>query len=212
MFYKSLKLERFSWLEHGFGTRHTSLNFPLKTKQLHGSNVHILTGKEDGVLEGDAFITNFRDVTCFIRTADCVPILLSDPKKRAVGAVHAGWRGVAAGVIKAAVAQMINLFGTNANDVIAAIGPSICKNCYEVGPDVIEKMTEAGLPSSLWSGSDGVFHFDLKGACRKQLANEGVLENNVETLPHCTFCCDDLISYRREKDKGTRQISYIVMR
>ena len=135
------------WLEHGFGTRNANLDQAAmaSVKQIH-SDVTYVAREAGCVGEGDALVTRTQGVAVSVRTADCFPILLADPETRAVAAIHAGWRGTAAGVVRASLDRMRSEFGTDPKNVFAAIGPGIGGCCYEVGVEVARQfgMTAAG--------------------------------------------------------------------
>ena len=207
-------LDDFGWLEHGFPTRTASLHpgpIPITTlRQVHSAEVRNANSLEDRALEGDALIASRTGIRVGVRTADCVPILMADPKTRSVAAVHAGWRGTLARIGARTVEQMTAEFGTDPENLQVAIGPSIRVCCYEVGEDV------AGQFRSLfpeWKDADhtnGWKSLDLIEANRRTLAGAGVPSAHVHDLGLCTFCCaDEFYSYRREPENPGRMISFI---
>jgi YfiH family protein len=188
------------WTQHGFGTR----NSPLKpeglatVRQIHSDLV--LTAAHPGPSgEGDALVTNRPGLGISIRTADCYPILLADSRNRAIGAVHAGWRGTASRIVTKTLDKMSADFGTSPGDVFAAIGPGIGVCCYEVGEEV-----------ALQFGFSARTHLDLISENRKQLEAAGVPPQNIQALGVCTFCdAERFFSYRREKESAGRMTSFI---
>jgi len=195
-------LASLDWLVHGFGERDSDTPVEITTlRQIHScvvKDVSALSG--DRITEGDALFTDRRRMLIGIRTADCVPILLADRKSRVVAAVHAGWRGTAAGIVSATLEQM----KTDPDDVVAAIGPSIGGCCYEVGPDVahqfgtwVPELGHTQTPTKV----------DLKTINRIQLERLGVCD--IWVSPDCTFCQPRYFSYRREKDEAGRLISFV---
>ncbi len=215
------------WIEHGFGTRgilienyisHFGPNDFLiaRTNQKHGNRVFTLDeNPPKKILEGDAFVTGSPNVVCFVRTADCVPILLCDTENRVVGAIHAGWRGHVADVIGHAVRAMKDSFGSDAAKLSAAIGPSICTDCYTVGEDVIESFSQNGFADSLWSEKPDrkSFSLNLRRASEELLISAGLLKENISTLPLCTSCHNgDFASYRRERTEKSRQVNFIYIK
>lgn len=223
--YRAENFSDISWLEHGFGTRGVALSDYLaelgpkdarfaRTNQKHGNRVFVIDddiGHE--ILEGDAFVTNSKEVVCFVRTADCVPILVCDRKNRAVGAIHAGWRGHICDVIGHTVRTMNDKFGSEAQDLVAAIGPSICPECYVVGDDVIELFSQNGFSEGLWNRRSGSFSLDLRRASEELLIASGVRRGNITRLPLCTSCHNgDFASYRREKTDNSRQVNFIYIK
>jgi YfiH family protein len=190
-----------SWLEHGFGTRlaPATQEGMASLKQIH-SNLFLVAERPSGCAgEGDALLTARPGWAVSVRTADCLPILLADPVRRAVAAVHAGWRGTAARVAASALEGMRAHYGTRAEHVIAAIGPGIGACCYRVGAEVARLFgrTEAGC-------------IDLAEANRCQLRDAGVREERIEVLAACTYCdAARFYSYRREGERAGRMISFI---
>jgi YfiH family protein len=199
-------LAELPWLSHDFGTRSGPLSQEgmASLKQIHSGVV--LNAEAEGCAgEGDALVTNRPRVTVSVRTADCFPILLVDRRRRAVAAVHAGWRGTAAHIAIEALVRMRREFDTDPLDVAAAIGPGIGACCYEVGEDVARRfgMTEAG-------------RLDLAAENERQLRNAGVTEIDrigIDGTRACTFCHPEhFYSWRRDRDKAARMISYVVIR
>jgi hypothetical protein len=147
--------------------------------------------------DGDAIVTNSPGLLLEVRTADCVPILLVDPVKRVVGAVHAGWRGSVSRIAENAVKAMGSCFGCDPAGIEAAVGPAIGPCCYEVGPEVAEQFGRQGRQS-----------LDLIAW------NEGILrEAGVERViltSACTKChSNEFHSYRRDGDAAGRMESAI---
>ncbi len=200
---ESAVLSAFKWASHGFGTRHPSSipNTVSTVKQIH-SNL-VLLAEQPGVLgEGDALITNQPGLAISIRTADCYPILLADAQNRAVAAIHAGWRGTAARIVRKALERMSAEFGTDPKNVLACIGPGIGACCYEVGDEVSRQFALSGKT-----------HLDLASENRKQLEAAGVPAPNIEALGVCTYCDPErFFSYRREKEQAGRMTSFIMLR
>lgn len=183
--------------------------------QMHGSHIEVITEKKDrgwesaegAVPECDALITNVKGVILAILTADCVPILLYDPKREAVGAVHAGWRGTHAEITFKTVQKMKEAFGSNPEEIIAGIAPSIGRCCYEIGeevarffwmqPEVLEKRGQS-------------YRLDLPLANKIQLLAAGLTEENIEMSGICTACeTKRFFSYRKEKGCAGRFMSMI---
>jgi YfiH family protein len=157
------------------------------------------------VVQGvDGLITNQRGVSLFATFADCYPIVLWDPVKRAAGLAHAGWRGTAAGVVGAAVEAMHGEYGSAPEDIRAGIGPGICGRCYEVGAEVAEQ-----FDARFVKPSGEKFLLDLAAANRAQLEAAGV--SNVHVLGLCTKETGYLPSHRRTPD-GTRFGAIVALR
>ena len=161
--------------------------------------------------ECDALITNTPGIALTVFTADCTPILLHDPVTGAVGAVHAGWRGTAAGIARKAVDAMVSAFGCNRENICAAIGPNIGVCCFETDRDVPEAMVSAlGEDAKPFIRAHGEkFHVDLKQINALWLRRSGV--TNIEISTHCTACAPDLFwSHRVTKGERGSQGAIIV--
>ncbi|MGA3076439.1 MAG: peptidoglycan editing factor PgeF [Bryobacteraceae bacterium] len=197
--YRVRPLEELRWLEHGFGTRHSSPPTAATVHQIH-SDICIPARGRTGLLgDGDALLENTPGHLVAVKTADCIPILLVDEEHRAVAAVHAGWRGMVQGIVRHAVRRMQGEFGTRPEQLHAAIGPGIGKCCYEVGAEVAAQF-----------GETGPCHIDLAEANRRQLAEAGVPEPRIYVANLCTKCCaGDFHSYRRDKEEAGRMFSFI---
>lgn len=207
--YRVSDWDRFPWLKHGFGTKHSV--WPGSTrcatlKQIHSAETHVADGT--GCLgSGDALLSRHRGLYISIRTADCVPLLFVDPVTRAVAAVHAGWRGTVAEIGPKAVRQMSEKFGTRAADIEVAIGPAIGPCCYEVGPDVASQFKSI-FPERVDLHSKT--RIDLAEANRRQLIDSGVRPNGIMIARICTACAnEDFHSYRRDAESAGRLISAI---
>ncbi len=179
--------------------------------QMHSAEVRIVHDQREaeakpGVLGDDvycdALVSNTPKILLGVKTADCVPVLLCDPKTGAFAAVHAGWRGTVASIIGRAITQLQSEYGTRAEDLRCAIGPAANTCCYEVGSDVIERFKEL-FPQSdhlFTPTSAGHARIDLQTANRGQLIAAGVSPERIHAAPLCTMDRNDLFfSYRREK-------------
>lgn len=148
--------------------------------------------KREVIVERDGLVTNEAGVTLIVFSADCTPILLHDPVHRAIGAVHSGWRGTAAGIVKKAVEKMTAEYGTDPKDVQAAIGPCIGKCCFETHGEVPEAMLVAlgeDAACAITDHHNGKFHVDLKELNRLWLQKAGV--QTVDISADCTACQPD---------------------
>ena len=155
--------------------------------------------------KADILLTDNPRVTLFMRFADCTPILLFDLKKQVIGIVHSGWLGTVRGAARVAVESMQKRYASNPRDILAAIGPAIGPDHYEVGPDVIAQVEDAfgaDAGSMLPTQGESV-HFDLWKANQHLLKSTGV--EQIETAGVCTAChTDDWFSHRGEKGKTGR--------
>jgi YfiH family protein len=152
----------------------------------------------------DAMTTKLGDVLLGIQTADCLPVLIADTKSGAMAAIHAGWRGTAGRITERAVADLMQSFGVNPRNSIAALGPTACAACYEVGRDVIELYKqEFGYWKKLFVNfkEGGKAHLDIRAANRQQLAFCGFAEDRIYVADYCTMHQNELFfSYRRENN------------
>jgi hypothetical protein len=204
--YRVAELDAFSWLVHGFGTRLAdipALYENLATlKQVHSATCVPAGGRAGELGRGDALIENTPGAVVAVKTADCLAILLVDARRRAVAAVHAGWRGTVAHIAPKAVEAMGQRLGTAPADLHAAIGPGIGKCCYEVGPEVAAQF-----------GKWGRAHIDLTEANRRQLIEAGVTPGRVYASNLCTMCRpEEFHSFRRDKEAAGRLYSFAGIR
>jgi polyphenol oxidase len=168
--------------------------------QVHSANVVVAeqpNGPNDHLGQADAIITNRPEVSLFLRFADCLPVLIFDPRRRAVGVAHAGWRGSLKKIAKATVEAMSERYGSRPADLVAGVGPGIGPCHYAVRPEVVEQTRQAfdGVADSLLLQRDGGYHLDLWGANRAALREAGV--EQIEVAEICTVChSEDFFSHR----------------
>jgi YfiH family protein len=175
-------------------------------RQVHGA--HVATADAREVPEADALVVAAPGLAVGVVTADCVPILLIDRSRRLAAAVHAGWRGAAAGVIEAAVEHLEHVGGARPAELEAAIGPAIGGCCYEVGPEVRTAFeTRTGeATAAAWTLRGGRRFVDLRSAAAALLARAGVTST---VLGPCTACGEGYHSYRRDGAGAGRQLSFV---
>ena len=203
-------------------------------RQLHSDLIHYVAGPPQGRLAGDGVITDVPGLLLAIQSADCLPVLLVDPKRRAVGVFHAGWRGTLQGIVEKGVGKMRFCFGSRPRDLKAAIGPGIHRCCYQVGEEIRRNFESqfvyAGKLFREVKDSDPVrekypllfltarapghgelpnkIFLDLVEANRRQLIEAGLAAKNIEASPLCTNCRNDLLfSHRAEKGKTGRMMA-----
>ncbi|MCJ7751477.1 MAG: peptidoglycan editing factor PgeF, partial [Armatimonadetes bacterium] len=177
------------------GARFESLTFG---QQVHGDSVHVLEASEagresfeEGLPSTDGVIVREAGIAIGVFVADCVPLLIYDPGKHAAAAVHAGWRGTAAGIAGKAVGTMAEACGARPDSPVAAIGPAIGPCCYQVSEEVARAVGVAERRERKW-------YADLAEANRRQLLAAGVREENIELSAICTAChADEFFSERR---------------
>jgi len=208
----------------------------ISLKQIHSDVIHLFDAAPAEPCRGDASVTNRSGLLLAVQTADCVPILLVDPKKRAVAAVHAGWRGTLQRIVVKAIGQMQMQFKSKPADLLAAIGPSIGGCCYEVGtevatqfqsqfaeaPEWFDEFRTGDEPNPIqWLNMMPPGHqpppknvlLDLRKADRAQLLGAGLRPSNIFVSDLCTACRRDLLfSYRKEAAQSGRLLSVIGIR
>jgi purine-nucleoside/S-methyl-5'-thioadenosine phosphorylase / adenosine deaminase len=208
-----------------------------RLKQVHGTTVVTHRRGESAPGEGvqpeaDIVVSDVSGLALAIQTADCVPILMADPRRGVVAAVHAGWRGLAEHAPVTAVERMARDFGTRAEDLIVAIGPAIASCCYEVGPDVRTRFERAAFAAGqleAWFNSEPVasannpamatlpavrrkdhWFFDAGRSARDQLISAGVQDGHVFVSGLCTASHPDVLcSYRRDGTPAGRMAAAI---
>ncbi len=173
-------------------------------RQIHSAEVLSAVAGECGA--GDALWTAEPGLALSIATADCVPVVLAGPE--GIAAVHAGWRGLAAGILPRTVETVAAALGADPAGWRAWIGPAIGPCCYEVGDEVASQVAAASVPEVVVAGAAGKPHLDLAAAAAAQLRAAGV--GGSETIAACTRCGEDhLWSYRRDGKGGGRNLAFI---
>lgn len=174
------------------------------------------TAEGRAVLEGDGLMTAVPGVLLGIQTADCVPVLVADVRRRVAAAFHAGWRGTVARVVERGIAVMGAEYGSQAEDLVAAVGPSIGPCCYAVGDEVRGEFEAAfGYAEELFREAAGEMRLDLWEANRRQLLEAGVGEERIVAVGECTACAVDgggrrrYFSHRAEKGFTGRMLSVV---
>lgn len=171
---------------------------PLWLHQVHGNDV-VDAAAVSGIPTADAAFTRVRHIVCAVQTADCMPVLLAARDGSVVGVAHAGWRGMASGVIEAALQAM----GVAPDQVLAYLGPAIGPNAFEVGEDVLRAFTaqDGGAQTAFKAKAEGKYHADLYALARRRLEQIGV--RDIHGGGFCT--CEEsgrFYSYRRDKRTG----------
>ncbi|MBQ6469241.1 MAG: peptidoglycan editing factor PgeF [Lachnospiraceae bacterium] len=190
----------------------------LSTDQTHTANIRVASEEDAGkgvirpkdYTDVDGLVTNVPGLILGVYIADCVPVLIADPVSGAVGAIHSGWRGTAEGIAGRAVRLMQEQFGSRAEDLICAVGPSICKDCYEVSKDVAERFeerlghraAEAVFYKGLSPEGEPKYLADLWQSNRIVLEEAGVLPSHISVTDVCTSCNSEfLFSHRASRGK-----------
>jgi purine-nucleoside/S-methyl-5'-thioadenosine phosphorylase / adenosine deaminase len=214
--------------------------WPLVTlRQIHSDLIHCVERVPEQILIGDGLITDVPELLLAVQTADCLPVIVVDRKRRAVGVFHAGWRGTVKRIVEKGIGAMRRHFGTDPRDLFAAIGPGIHGCCYEVGEEVRNRFeTQFAYAAELFrhvKQSDPVrdkypllfmtarapghsellakLFLDLVEANRRQLIDGGVAAKKIEASALCTACRPDLLfSFRAEKGVTGRLMGVVGIR
>lgn len=211
-------------VEHFFGTRQDSSRAARSARavvavtQVHGTDVLVVDRVPDAAqtYDGgwDALVTDQPGVLLTVRTADCVPVLIHDPVKRIVAAVHAGWRGAVAGILSKTLAVMAQRFGSQPATLRIGIGPSVGPCCYEVDEPVLSRLRGAYAEwrSLVRETGPGRARLNLRGLVLGQAHAAGIREGGVHSVGLCTVCHPTLFfSYRREGQVRGTMVSGIML-
>lgn len=192
----------------------------LRVRQVHGRIVRVVSASDGppdpaALPDGDAIVSNLTGAVLAVVVADCVPLILVDPRSGAAAAVHAGWRGTCAGVAPAAVKAMVEAWGTRPADLIAAIGPSIGAADYPVGESLVEAFAQAGHGPSIdrwFARSAGELRLDLWRANVDQLEAAGILASRIAVAGVSTASHPGWFeSYRRDGPGAGRLVAAVVV-
>lgn len=211
-------------VRHFFGTRHDppgpdrSARAVVSVKQVHGTDVLVLDRPvaDRQAFDGgwDALVTDQPGVLLTVRTADCVPVLIHDPVRSIVAAVHAGWRGAVAGIVAKTFAVMAQRFGSQPASLRVSIGPSVGSCCYEVDEPVLSRLRASYAD---WRGlvqetGPGTARLNLRGLVRGQARTAGIREDGIYSVSLCTICHPTLFhSYRRDGTVRGTMVSGIML-
>jgi hypothetical protein len=175
--------------------------------QVHSADVVIAERprSDDAQLQADAILTDQPGVVLFMRFADCVPVMLFDPVKNVIGLVHAGWQGTVKKIVTHTIEMMVSRYGSQPEQILAGIGPSICVEHYPVRDDVVNAVVECfgRFPEEILVRHEGAIHLDLWKANQALLEKAGVKQVDVAGV--CTACHpEDWFSHRAEAGKTGR--------
>lgn len=190
--------------------------------QVHGADITVVAAKDAGrgaynnesrLPDTDALVTNETDICLMVLTADCVPVLLYDRELRAIAAVHAGWKGTAADIVGKTVNLLRERYGSDPRHILAGIGPSIGKCCFEVGEEVAEIFRTRYAEQIDEGKNPGKFQVDLAGINYIQLLEAGLEAQHIEQAGICTVCHPhDFFSYRYAGQSAGRFGTGILLR
>lgn len=158
--------------------------------------------------EADGIVSAREGDTLGIRVADCIPLLIADPKRKQVAGVHSGWKGTDLQIAARAVECLVGM-GSRPEDLYAAVGPHIRDCCYEVSDELAERFTERFGPGAVRRTEGQKPHLDLAFAVRSTLIDAGVPDAHVDLLPHCTACDARFYSHRRDRGATGRHMAFI---
>lgn len=183
------------------------------THQTHTTNVAVVEEKDRGgrFLDTDGMVTNVPGICLVTFYADCVPLFFVDSVHRAIGLSHSGWRGTVGRMGQATLKLMEKQYGTDPEQVVAAIGPSICQDCYEVSGDVIEKFREtfdeALWPELFYEKGDGKYQLNLWRANQLVLTEAGVRKEQLAVTNVCTHCNPNILFSHRSAGTARGNLS-----
>lgn len=189
------------------------------THQTHTTNVAVVRAEDRGrrFLETDGMVTNVPGICLVTFYADCVPLFLVDPVKKAIGLSHSGWRGTVGKMGKVTVQAMMREYGSRPEDIVAAIGPSICQDCYEVSEDVIDRFrdsfNEAVWPKLFYRKENGKYQLDLWRANEEVFLETGIRRENLAVTNLCTHCNQEvLFSHRATGEKRGNLSAFLALK
>lgn len=198
------------------GVRPESMTF---THQTHTTNVAVVRAEDEGkrFMETDGLVTNVPGICLVTFFADCVPLFFVDPVKKVIGLSHSGWRGTVGKIGKVTVEKMVSEYGCDPADIRAAIGPSICQDCYEVGEDVIEQFKE-NFAEELWAElfykkENGKYQLNLWRANEAVFREAGIVKEHIAVTNVCTHCNPDILfSHRTTGDKRGNVSAFLALK
>lgn len=195
------------------------------SRQTHTTNVRIVTDADRGkgitrerdYTDVDGLVTNVPGICLVTSYADCVPLFFVDPVKKVIGLSHSGWRGTVGKIGRKTVELMHERFGSDPADILAAVGPSVCMDCYEVSSDVIGKFKEA-FSENWWDQlfyekPDGKYQLDLWKANELIFLESGILPEHIAVTNVCTHCNSDILySHRAAGDKRGNLCAFLALK
>lgn len=195
------------------------------SRQTHTTNVRIVTEKDRGkgivrerdYTDVDGLVTDVPGICLVTSYADCVPLYFLDPVRKVIGLSHSGWRGTVGKIGKKTVEVMAGKFGSDPADILAAVGPSVCMDCYEVSSDVIERFKEnfqeSSWPELFYEKPDGKYQLDLWRANELIFLEAGIRKDNIAVTNVCTHCNSRILySHRASGDKRGNLCAFLALR
>ena len=200
--------ENFRRIGKAIGFDHTKLVF---SNQIHETKIHKVTKEDCGKVmkDMDGLATNEPGIPLYTGYADCVPLFFYDPVEKVAALAHSGWRGTVGKIGKVTVEKMEEEFGCDPADILGAVGPSICQDCYEVSEDVIKKFRE-NYDENLWpeifyQKENGKYQLNLWKANESVFLESGILPEHIAVTNVCTHCNPDILFSHRTtgNERGT---------
>ncbi len=205
-------LSQIPYLSHSFGTLGDSQTPKslVVSKQVHGTEIFFAKGISKDLDGFDVLMTDQKNMAVAVRTADCLPVLMVDPTRGLIAAVHAGWKGTFQWISHKAVKKFVSL-GSEPTNIVVALGPCMKGECYEIEEDVASSFDREfpGWPI-LRRKSETKWLLDITEANRLQLVAAGLVPEKIDHINLCTHCRQDLFySFRREGEKAGRMVNFI---
>lgn len=214
--------ENFRRMGNALGVRCEDMVF---TQQTHTTNVRVVTDQDRGMgivrprsyADVDGLVTNVQGICLVTFFADCVPLYFLDPVKKVIGLSHSGWRGTVGKIGRRTVELMQEQYGCSPADILAAVGPSICQDCYEVSEDVIvqfrEHFAEKDWPELFYKKENGKYQLDLWKANELVFLEAGIHKEHIAVTNLCTHCNSDILySHRTTGDKRGNLCAFLVLK
>lgn len=193
------------------------------SNQVHTTNIHKVTSsdcgkgiiRESDIIGVDGLVTNEHGIPLITFYADCVPLYFYDPVRQVVALAHSGWKGTVARIGKVMLEYMKQEYGTEAKDVLCAIGPSICQSCYEISEDVAEEFQkefkEEQYADFIKNDGNGKYHLDLWKVNQYILLEAGITEGHLEITDICTCCNSELLFSHRASHGMRGNLAAVIM-
>ncbi|MBD8931663.1 MAG: peptidoglycan editing factor PgeF [Ruminococcus sp.] len=195
------------------------------SQQTHTTNVRVVTEKDKGkgivkpldYTDVDGMVTNIHGICLVTFYADCVPLYFVDPVQKAIGLSHSGWRGTVGKIGKETIRKMKEQYGSDPKDILAAVGPSICKNCYEVSEDVIlefqKNFKERYWKDLFYRKENGKYQLDLWKANEIIFKESGILPEHIAVTNVCTHCNSEILySHRTSGDRRGNLAAFLALK
>lgn len=195
------------------------------SQQTHTTNVRVVTEKDKGkgivkpldYTDVDGMVTNIHGICLVTFYADCVPLYFVDPVQKAIGLSHSGWRGTVGKIGKETIRKMEEQYGSDPKDILAAVGPSICKDCYEVSEDVIlefqKNFKERYWKDLFYRKENGKYQLDLWKANEIIFKESGILSEHIAVTNVCTHCNSEILySHRTSGDRRGNLAAFLALK